>query len=916
MARYFYNGNEITDLNNVAYNGSVPVAVIYNGGVTSGYTIVTNDVDMVTQTSFRLNGTFTGSPFSYGFEWSTSSTFSGTVNSITVSTNTSGVFNHTTSSLTVGTIYFYRAWMIVEDGQSRTYGDTKQQMTVNVQVPTIGATTVTEGHNSLQFQSSVASNGGAAVTSVGVQYGTTSSLGSSTTGMLTSNGTINVTITGLTPQTLYHYRIFAINSAGTGLGPASTAMTSSAPLLVGDIVTDVDVNADGDVTITTNNSGYVYYIGDAATGGQTFTANTNTATALDVYPEVNMQTGRNPFVGVVVDDNTVPNDGVSLNIVQIGGDIQEPGLTNLSATTGQVQTTQATFNVSVNSTGAAATSLTLYWSFNDTTAANLIANGTSVNVFNQLVNGFGTATETVTYSTSTVERTIYGVFVSQNANSAVVSDTVGAITISPPTITFDSLAASSTTALDLTYTMTDNGEGEPNKARAWYNTTNSFGNFNFLLGTYSGATSYALKLETIENNQQSDTITGLSSNTTYYVRIGFENPGGWSNRPQRSATTNQVLYSGAITYLTANNVTDNGNDSYTNQPAGASVPYSVNITPASGYRWTDNEGTETRTKSGNTTVPSNGGTIQVNVSADTVELIPSPDFTIGSLGIVCGANLPGGGLDVGDSALLYLMYTNYDTSVNSVTVATAIPEFIAPPPKQTQMVTLLFTINGTIPTGEGFADPGDPYSFNGSIQCPQESLTAFITGSISGNTSITVGGDQDYTLSKTGGNASGGITYSWSLSNSNATITSGTSSATVTVEGVTAGSVVLTGVISQGGVSDTITETLTITAVADTISISAISGPFNIPAGDSATYSTTVISSTGSSPITWRWSAGGDGFPVPGTQSNSQTGSSIEIEADAFPGMLATITIEVTATKGSATDTESTTAFVSGSGPL
>jgi hypothetical protein len=68
------------------------------------------------------------------------------------------------------------------------------------------------------------------------QYGTTSGYGGQTPLAPAGNGTISIkldqTISGLQPGTIYHYRIVAVNSAGTVNGKDLTFKTASVPLSV------------------------------------------------------------------------------------------------------------------------------------------------------------------------------------------------------------------------------------------------------------------------------------------------------------------------------------------------------------------------------------------------------------------------------------------------------------------------------------------------------------------------------------------------------------------------------------------------------------------------------------------------------------------------------------------------------------
>ncbi len=68
------------------------------------------------------------------------------------------------------------------------------------------------------------------------QYGTTSGYGGQTPLAPAGNGTISIklsqTVTGLQPGTLYHYRIVAVNGAGTANGGDRTFKTVNVPLSV------------------------------------------------------------------------------------------------------------------------------------------------------------------------------------------------------------------------------------------------------------------------------------------------------------------------------------------------------------------------------------------------------------------------------------------------------------------------------------------------------------------------------------------------------------------------------------------------------------------------------------------------------------------------------------------------------------
>lgn len=99
------------------------------------------------------------------------------------------------------------------------------QYSAGATAPTVTTTTASSiTTTTASSGGTVTSNGGASVTSEGTCYATTSN----PTSPCTSDGTstpFTSSITGLSPGTLYHYRAFATNSAGTGYGSDLTFTT-------------------------------------------------------------------------------------------------------------------------------------------------------------------------------------------------------------------------------------------------------------------------------------------------------------------------------------------------------------------------------------------------------------------------------------------------------------------------------------------------------------------------------------------------------------------------------------------------------------------------------------------------------------------------------------------------------------------
>lgn len=104
-------------------------------------------------------------------------------------------------------------------------------------------------------------NGNAATTAVSFEYGLTTAYGSTVTGTpptVNTSSAVPVTgaITGLLPNSLYHYRIKGVNSGGTANGNDMTFTTATAPPIVVTVAANA-INTTGGTlngTVTANNS--------------------------------------------------------------------------------------------------------------------------------------------------------------------------------------------------------------------------------------------------------------------------------------------------------------------------------------------------------------------------------------------------------------------------------------------------------------------------------------------------------------------------------------------------------------------------------------------------------------------------------------------------------------------------------------
>ncbi len=136
-------------------------------------------------------------------------------------------FTSNITGLTTGTLYYVRAYATNSTGTA--YGN--QQSFTTLAAPTV-TTTIGTAITTRTFTSggNVTAQGYDAVTARGVCWstGSTPTIANSKTVNGTGTGAFTSSITGLTPNTLYYYRAYATNSAGTGYGTIRSLTTNVA----------------------------------------------------------------------------------------------------------------------------------------------------------------------------------------------------------------------------------------------------------------------------------------------------------------------------------------------------------------------------------------------------------------------------------------------------------------------------------------------------------------------------------------------------------------------------------------------------------------------------------------------------------------------------------------------------------------
>ena len=210
--------------------------------------VTTSEVTLITQNTAISGCTVTdnggANVTKLGLCWSTSPTPT-VSDSVKFESKTATFFPCTISWLTASTIYYARAYATNSAGTG--YGNTITFTTLQALLPAITSAMPTSiASTTVQCNGEVTSDGGAPTTR-GACWGTSPdpTVANSTMENGVGAGVFSVTITGLTPNTIYYTRVYATNSVGTVYGSTKMIRTMNST------VTDIDGNVYPTVMIGT-----------------------------------------------------------------------------------------------------------------------------------------------------------------------------------------------------------------------------------------------------------------------------------------------------------------------------------------------------------------------------------------------------------------------------------------------------------------------------------------------------------------------------------------------------------------------------------------------------------------------------------------------------------------------------------------
>jgi hypothetical protein len=218
-----HGGNEAY-LNQAGWTTSSSDLCFYVYGDTVAPTVTTQNCSSVTFNSATGNGNITAtggaSVSRRGFCYKVGTSGDPTTSDSTAyddGTFDIGAYTKAITGLSADTGYRVRAYAINSVGTS--YGTTVQLTTSAVDAPTVTTTTTSRlGKTIALVGGNVTDGGGAAVTDRGIYYGTTEGEQATKVANGTGTGEYPVLVTGLTAGTLYYFKAYATNTAGTSYG--------------------------------------------------------------------------------------------------------------------------------------------------------------------------------------------------------------------------------------------------------------------------------------------------------------------------------------------------------------------------------------------------------------------------------------------------------------------------------------------------------------------------------------------------------------------------------------------------------------------------------------------------------------------------------------------------------------------------
>ncbi len=297
-----YAGKHVFVNNNNAYLSGTPAFSILD--VTATVPVLTlNPISGVSYTTATFSGNVTndgnGNSTERGFCWHTSPSPT-TSNSKIANGSGEGSYINNITSLLPGTKYYVRSYAVNAVGTG--YSNT-ETFTTPAYLPPTATTGNASGIHLTGGTLNGTVNANNQNTTITFEYGTTVAYGSERVASppsLSGNSAVAVTssLTGLLPNTTYHFRVKAVNIVGTTYGADMTFTTVSGPPVVTTSsstgITNTGATLNGTVNANNQSTTATFEYGTTAAYGSTITIDQGTLSGVTNYAVTSTISGLTP----------------------------------------------------------------------------------------------------------------------------------------------------------------------------------------------------------------------------------------------------------------------------------------------------------------------------------------------------------------------------------------------------------------------------------------------------------------------------------------------------------------------------------------------------------------------------------------------------------------------------------------------
>ena len=430
------------------------------------------------------------------------------------------------TGLTNGTPYTFTVYAVNAVGTSSASAASNSVTPIaGPGAPTLTTTAATSvASSSITFNANILATGGASITQSGFAYGTVSDLSTviatTTLGAQAGTGVFSQTISGLSPNTTYYFRAYAVNSAGTSIATilaTTTAQWSAPGAPTGATAAAGNTQATVTFTAPASNGGSAitgYTVTSSPAGG----TDTNAGTTALTHTITGLTNGT-PYTFTVVATNLIGTSGASTASNQITPSTIAAVSTNAASA---IASTTATLNGTITSTGG----LSIIQSgFAYGTVANLstVIATTSLGSQTGAVSFSGNITGLST--TTTYYFRAYAV-TSLGTTTGLINSFV--TLAAPPTVTTSSPTPVSGSTFTANGTITATGGSNPTTEGFVYGLTTAYGSTTVQNGSFTTGSFTA-------------PISSLSCSTLYHIASYATNVGGTGYGSDQTITTGSCV---------------------------------------------------------------------------------------------------------------------------------------------------------------------------------------------------------------------------------------------------------------------------------------------------------------------------------------------------------------------------------------